>query len=130
MAEICCTKTPIGEDQAVEMIDRFGYPDGFFTAGDTLGERSEFGEAVKDQPDTRADRRQAGHAEELMEQLPLEERHVLREEVDRLSIVAWNMVGHSQVVIGHDLESGIPEAHPDGQGALAGGDGVLPITLP
>ena len=51
------------------MIDRFGYLDGFFAAGDALGERSELGEAV-DQPDTRADRRQAGHAEELMEQPP------------------------------------------------------------
>ena len=42
-----------------------------------------------------------------MEQL-LEEHHVFREEVDRLSIVARDLVGHPQVIIGHDLESGVP----------------------
>ena len=40
LAEVHRTETPIGKDRAVEMIDRFSHLDGFFAAGDALGERS------------------------------------------------------------------------------------------
>ena len=56
--------------------------------------------------------------------------NVFLEEVDRPPIVARDLVDHPQVVIGHDLESGVPEAHRDGKGALAGGNGMLSVTLP
>ena len=60
-----------------------------------------------------------------IEQLPCEAQQVLLLEVYGSMIVAQGMVGVAQDVLRYDPEGLLPEGLDEGEGALAGGNGLV-----
>ena len=71
--------------------------------------------------------RQAGQAEALTEQITCKRLHIAPQQPHRPTIVAQSMVGHTQVVMRHDLQGEISEGLSHGEGVLAGLDRAVMV---
>ena len=109
------------------MIDGLGDPEPFFGYGEPLRERTAFGVAVA-QPGPRHCCDAAIDAKAFIEQIPLEECHILPITLDGLWIISRIGIGHTQDVTRPSLQADMPERYSHSQGTLAGGDGAVHLA--
>jgi hypothetical protein len=104
--------------------NRLGNPQPFFPKGPALGERAQLGMAPGE-VGTGLHGGQDDIPEALVAPRPIEGRHSLPEAVDRLTIVALELVGHAQGLVRQRLQDDIPAGRGEREGTLGGGDGLV-----
>ena len=110
------------------LLDRLGDLDGFFPTGQPLAKGAQFGQApVKIGPTEHEG--QARLAEALVAPRALERLDVAPVVLGRLLIMAQGEVGETQEERRHHLQRKIPAGRGDGEGALAGLNGVILVAV-
>ena len=106
------------------IIDGLGEPEPFFGQGESLRERTELRETIAQPgPGGRCDAAIATKA--LIEQLPVESRHIPLKTPNCPRIVSHVIIGHTQVDMRPGLQADMPERGGQGQGALTVVDGAI-----
>ena len=96
----------------------------FVCESPALRERAQLGMAPGE-PGTGKHGRQVHLPEALMVPCALEQRHRLPERVHRPTIVALGVVGDTEELVRQRVEDAITARHGEGEGALAGVDGLV-----
>jgi hypothetical protein len=116
----------VGQRQGV--IAFLGNSDGFFGIRHPLSEISQLGQAP-DQPAACGGRGDERQAEALTSKLPLERFHVLREEGDRPSIFAQNVVFATELEARFDLKGDISESLADAERTPTAREDLVKVPL-
>src|SRR5262249_28790292 len=125
--EIHPTNTAIRADQAKGVIDCLSNAEPFFSMGNRLTERTDFGKA-QGQPGAREDGGKARHTNVLMGQVACERRDDLPEHLYAPAVVPTGIVDNAQVDIRDDLRAQIVEGLREGKSVPAGLDGTVKVA--
>ena len=102
------------------MSNCLGNPQPFFSDGPAFGKRAQR-RMGHGEEGTGEYGRQVGKAEMLVAPCPVEERHRLPEGVERPTIVALDVIGEAEILVGHRVQDAIAARRGEREGALSGG---------